>query len=100
MNIALFALILPEVAAFALPRVGSASLRDLWLARGSIIFLLLGTFLLFLSATPALMIIGKEHDARLESHGQGDGQGAADCFLQASSCSHWELVLHLQPAVW
>ncbi|KIW52719.1 hypothetical protein PV05_08343 [Exophiala xenobiotica] len=57
-NIALFALILPEVAAFALPRVGSASLRDLWLARGSIIFLLLGTFLLFLSATPALMIIG------------------------------------------
>ncbi|KAJ9498436.1 hypothetical protein H2202_006123 [Exophiala xenobiotica] len=57
-NIALFALILPAIASFGLPRVGSAPLRDLWLARGSIIFLLLGTFVLFLSATPALMIIG------------------------------------------
>ncbi|KAI0124981.1 major facilitator superfamily domain-containing protein [Xylariales sp. AK1849] len=56
-NIALFTAILPAIATFALSRFGAAS-RDLLLAKGSIIFMVLGALGLFFSATPAVMIMG------------------------------------------
>ncbi|TVY88574.1 Efflux pump, partial [Lachnellula willkommii] len=56
-NIALYTIILPYIATLALWRTSPAS-KDLWIAKASILFMVLGTFILFASATPALMIIG------------------------------------------
>jgi hypothetical protein len=57
-NIVLFIVILPTIAALALRKVG-ITIKDLLIAKGSIIFLGLGALVVFLSASPAAMIIGK-----------------------------------------
>jgi hypothetical protein len=56
-NIALFTLILPAVVTITNTRTTAAT-RDLWIAKASIILMILGTLSLFLSTTVALMIIG------------------------------------------
>lgn len=60
-NIALFTIILPYIATFALSRT-SAAFRDLWIAKASIILMIMGTFFISSTATPALMIIGEQHN--------------------------------------
>jgi hypothetical protein len=59
-NIVLYTIILPSITTYILSRTSAAS-RDLWIAKTSIILMILGTFVLFSSTTPALMIIGKPH---------------------------------------
>ncbi|KAM0349700.1 hypothetical protein ACHAPU_003529 [Fusarium lateritium] len=56
-NIALFTAILPFIATYALVRWSAAS-RDLWIGKASILLLILGSFILFLSETAAGMIVG------------------------------------------
>ena len=65
-NIALFTVILPYIATFALREISAAS-RDLWIAKASIVLMILGAFFIFLSATPTLMIIGEQHKYGLSS---------------------------------
>jgi hypothetical protein len=57
-NLALYMAILPAIATFVLAKF-SATSKDLLLAKGSIILSVLGAVVCTLSATPALMIIGK-----------------------------------------
>ncbi len=64
-NIALFIIILPVIFTSALSRLGSGS-RDLLVAKGSVVFLTVGALVLFLSAAPAVMIVGTYH-AQLRS---------------------------------
>ncbi|SCV28780.1 uncharacterized protein FFB14_01998 [Fusarium fujikuroi] len=56
-NIALFTVILPLIATYALAS-WSATSRDLWIGKASIILLILGSFIIFLSETSVGMIIG------------------------------------------
>ncbi|KAF4343720.1 major facilitator superfamily transporter [Fusarium beomiforme] len=56
-NIALFTVILPFIATYMLVSWSPTS-RDLWIGRASIILLVLGSFILFLSETAVGMIIG------------------------------------------
>lgn len=64
-NLALYMAILPAVATFVLSRYAAAA-KDLLLAKGSIVLSVLGAVVLALSATPAVMIIGKSNnDGRL-----------------------------------
>lgn len=56
-NIALFTVILPLIATYALAS-WSATSRDLWIGKTSIILLILGSLIIFLSETSAGMIIG------------------------------------------
>ncbi|RBQ71532.1 hypothetical protein FVER53590_03151 [Fusarium verticillioides] len=56
-NIALFTVILPLVATYALVS-WSATSRDLWIGKTSIILLVLGSLIIFLSETSVGMIIG------------------------------------------
>lgn len=64
MNIALYTSILPAIATFAFSGLTAAT-KDLLLAKASIICLSIGAFVVFISATPAVMIIGKRHDFNL-----------------------------------
>jgi hypothetical protein len=57
-NIALFTVILPLITAFALPRMSAVG-KDLFIAKASVVFMTLGTLIMFLGATSALMILGK-----------------------------------------
>ncbi|KAF9771958.1 hypothetical protein IL306_010370 [Fusarium sp. DS 682] len=57
-NIALFTVILPFIATYVLVSWSPTS-RDLWIGKASIILLILGSFILFLSETAVGMIIGK-----------------------------------------
>lgn len=59
-NIFLFAVILPVIANYALARMSAAS-RDLWIGKASIILMIVGSFMLFSSASAAFMIIGKQN---------------------------------------
>ncbi|SPJ87783.1 uncharacterized protein FTOL_12252 [Fusarium torulosum] len=56
-NISLFTVILPLIATYALAS-WSATSRDLWIGKTSIILLVLGSFILFFSETTMGMIIG------------------------------------------
>ncbi|KAI1013060.1 hypothetical protein LB503_001472 [Fusarium chuoi] len=56
-NIALFTVILPLIATYALAS-WSATSRDLWIGKTSIILLILGSLIIFLSETSVGMIIG------------------------------------------
>ncbi|KAF5576061.1 hypothetical protein FPANT_11115 [Fusarium pseudoanthophilum] len=56
-NIALFTVILPLIATYALVS-WSATSRDLWIGKTSIILLVLGSLIIFLSETSVGMIIG------------------------------------------
>ncbi|KAG7414554.1 MFS efflux pump atnC [Fusarium oxysporum f. sp. rapae] len=56
-NIALFTVILPFIATYALVS-WSATSRDLWIGKASIILLILGNLIIFLSETSVGMIIG------------------------------------------
>ncbi|KAG9240674.1 major facilitator superfamily domain-containing protein [Calycina marina] len=56
-NITLFAVILPFIMNFTLSGL-SPPLRDLWIGKASVVLLVLGTSILFLSQTVFLMIIG------------------------------------------
>lgn len=62
-NVILFALVLPLLSTFVYFRK-SAILKDLWIARASIVLLGVGVSILFVSVTPAIMIAGKSESRR------------------------------------
>lgn len=59
-NIALFTIVLPLMGMLVFSKKSTTS-KDHWIARMSIFLLMSGTSILFLSATPPVMIIGKSN---------------------------------------
>lgn len=93
-NILLFTIVLPFVVTFATFKTSadpetSATSKDLWIARASIILMIIGTLILSVSATPALMVIGKPAQRDMYSQSQLTNHSQASFSIPSGLGFRW-----------